>query len=63
MRSDKQEIKFPSIDQFAAEMDDLSECILEKKPTRVPGEEGLRDITIIQAIYQSIKTGAAVNLA
>ena len=63
MRSDKQEIKFPSIDQFAAEMDDFSECILEKKPTRVPGEEGLRDIRIIQAIYQSIKTGTAVKLA
>ena len=63
MRSDKQEIKFPSIDQFAAEMHYLSECILENKPTRVPGEEGLRDITIIQAIDQSIKTWCRRNLA
>jgi len=36
---------------------------LEKKPTRVPGEEDLRYITTIQAINQSIKTRAAVNLA
>jgi predicted dehydrogenase len=62
-RSDGREIRLPQIDQFAAEMDDFAECILENKPTRVPGEEGLRDLKIITGIYESIRTGATVKLA
>ena len=45
-------------DQFAAEIDDFSRCILENKPPRTPGEEGLRDLKIMEAFYQS-----AANLA
>jgi predicted dehydrogenase len=47
----------PEIDQFAAEMDAFAECILDDKPSSVPGEEGLRDLLAIEAIYNSIKTG------
>jgi predicted dehydrogenase len=50
------------MDQFAAEMDDFAQCILENRPTRVPGEEGLRDMKIITAIYKSVRTGKVVNL-
>ncbi len=46
-RSDGQQINFPQIDQFAAEMDDFAQCILENRPTKVPGEEGLRDVKIM----------------
>lgn len=62
MRSDGKPIAFPSIDQFAAEMDDFARCILEGRPTRVPGEEGLRDVRIMMAIYQSARTGRPVEL-
>ena len=55
-------IKFESIDQFAAEMDDFSQCIKEDRATRVPGEEGLKDLRVIEAIYKSIRTGAQVKL-
>jgi predicted dehydrogenase len=67
-RSDGREIRFPEVDslgqlyQFAAEMDDFARCILDGKPTRVPGEEGLRDLKIMTAIYDSIKTGRTVKL-
>lgn len=61
-RSDGQAISFPAIDQFAAEMDDFAQCILEKRPSRVPGEEGLRDVRILGAIYESIRTRATVKL-
>jgi predicted dehydrogenase len=63
LRSDGQKIHMPEIDQFAAEMDDFSQCILNQRPTRVPGEEGLRDVKIMMAIYESARTGRAVNLA
>ncbi|HEY1662418.1 MAG TPA: Gfo/Idh/MocA family oxidoreductase [Verrucomicrobiae bacterium] len=62
VRSDGQEINFSDIDQFAAEMDDFAQCILENRPTRVPGEEGLRDVKIMMAIYESARTGKAVSL-
>jgi len=61
-RSDGQEIRFPEIDLFAAEMDDFARCILDNQPTKVPGEEGMRDVRIMQAIYESVRTGKAVAL-
>ncbi|MDD5139881.1 MAG: Gfo/Idh/MocA family oxidoreductase [Verrucomicrobiales bacterium] len=62
-RSDGQPINFPPMDQFAAEMDGFAQCILNNQPTRVPGEEGLRDVKIMMAIYEAARTGKAVNLA
>ena len=62
-RSDGQSIAFDNINQFAAEMDDFSQCILENRPTRVPGEEGLRDVKIMTAIYEAAQTGKTVSLA
>jgi len=53
---------FPPMDQFAAEMDDFAQCILNNQSTKVPGEEGLRDLKIMMAIYEAAKTGKAVNL-
>ena len=61
-RSDDKQIRFPSIDQFAAEMDDFAQCILENRPTRVPGEEGLRDVKIMMAIYEAAQTGKTMSL-
>ena len=62
MRSDGKAIELPPTDQFAVEMDDFAQCILEKKATKVPGEEGLRDVTIMMAIYESARTGKAIDL-
>jgi predicted dehydrogenase len=61
-RSDGVEINLPEVDQFAAEMDDFAQCIRENRPSKVPGEEGLRDMKILAAIYESIQTGRSVAL-
>jgi predicted dehydrogenase len=61
-RSDNKPLTFDQVDHFAAEMDDFAACILDNKPSRVSGEEGLRDVRILMAIYDSIKTGKAVKL-
>jgi len=55
-------IRRPDVDQFAAEIDDFALCVKEDRPTRVPGEEGLRDLLAIEAIYESIRTGKAVKV-
>jgi predicted dehydrogenase len=61
-RSDGRAIEYPGIDQFAAEMDDFAECISSGKPTRVPGEEGLRDVKIMTAIYEAARSDKSVDL-
>ena len=60
--SSKGPIELPQIDQFATEMDDFAKCILEDRQSRVPGEEGLRDLLAIEAIYQSIRSGQRANV-
>jgi predicted dehydrogenase len=61
-RSDGRPFDFPQIDQFAAEMDDFARCIQESTPSILSGEEGLRDVRIMMAIYQSARTGVPVDL-
>lgn len=47
----------PNVNQQARQMDDFARCILEDRPSRVSGEEGLRDMIVIEAIYESIANG------
>ena len=62
-RSGKREvINLPAGDQFAAEMDDFSQCISENKPSRTPGEEGLKDMQVIEALYRSAAENKPVVL-
>jgi predicted dehydrogenase len=62
MRSDGRAIEAAATDQFAVEMDDFARCIMDGTPTRVPGEEGLRDVRIMTAIYESARIGKPVAL-
>lgn len=50
------------IDRFAAEIDHFSPCILGDEPHKTPGEEGLRDVTYIEAIDEAARTGKPVKL-
>ena len=50
-----------NVPQQARQMDDFADCILNNKPTRVPGEMGLRDMQIIEAIYRAAQTGQKVS--
>jgi predicted dehydrogenase len=61
-RSDGTAIDHPDVDQFAAEMDDFAASLQAGRPTRVPGEEGLRDVQIMMAIYQAASSGRSVDL-
>src|SRR5215203_2028296 len=48
--------------QQAKQMDDDALAIIQGAPMQVPGEEGLRDIRIVEAIYECAKTGNRVAL-
>jgi glucose-fructose oxidoreductase len=55
---------FPAIKgiQQAIQMDNDALAILDKKPILVPGEEGLRDIHVVQAAFKSAASGKRVLL-
>ncbi|AIZ64887.1 glucose-fructose oxidoreductase [Hymenobacter sp. DG25B] len=62
---DKDGERKPNIDegnQFAAELDHMAECVLNNTTPKTPGEEGLRDIRLIQAIYEAARTGKRVKV-
>jgi predicted dehydrogenase len=59
---DGQTLDVPVNNQFAAQIDHLSECVRHGGKVKTPGEEGQRDIRIVQAIYESAKTGRPVRL-
>ena len=48
--------------QQAKQMDDDALSIMQKKHMLVPGEEGLHDIRVVEAIYQSAATKQTVRL-
>jgi glucose-fructose oxidoreductase len=48
--------------QQANQMDDDALSIMQNKPMLVPGEEGLRDIRVVEAIYQTANTGKSVKM-
>jgi hypothetical protein len=53
---------FPKRDQFAAELIYFSDCILRNREPEPSGWEGLADVRIVRAIYESARTGRAVEL-
>jgi predicted dehydrogenase len=51
------DMPFPQVNHQALQMDDFAQCIKQNKATRVPGEMGLQDMKIVEAIYRSIASG------
>jgi glucose-fructose oxidoreductase len=47
-------------DQFAPELLYFSDCIRKRREPEPSGEEGLQDVRIVQALYESADTGKAV---
>ena len=54
---------FPQVNQQARQMDDFAQAIKENRATPVPGEMGRQDVRILQAIYESMRTGKKVMIS
>ncbi|HEY4968040.1 MAG TPA: Gfo/Idh/MocA family oxidoreductase [Puia sp.] len=63
-KTSKGELSFPTINQQAAQLDGIGKLILENKPlpSHITGEEGLKDVRIIYAIYEAAITGRKISL-
>ncbi len=49
-------------DQFAGELLYFSDCVLKNREPEPSGEEGLQDVRIVEALYESAETGKAVAI-
>lgn len=57
-------LDIPPINQQAAQLDAIGKLLLENKPlpAHITGEEGVKDIRIIEAAYKAAATGVKVSL-
>jgi len=60
-KSEKREASV--VDHFAGETDYFSQCIIDGKQPEPDGDEGLRDVRVIEAIKRSLETGQIQKLA
>jgi predicted dehydrogenase len=59
----REEVEVREINQFAAEMDHFADCVRNNKTPWTPGEDGLIDMRICEAVERSIADGGrAVKL-
>jgi predicted dehydrogenase len=58
----KQEIAYTPVNHFAAEMDHFADCIQNNKPVLTAGEEGLKDLKVMMAAYESASSGKPVKI-
>ena len=61
-RTSKGEMNFPTINQQATQCNEIAKILLANKqlPNHITGEEGIKDVRILQAIYESAETGKKV---
>ena len=53
---------FPKRDQFAAQLVYFSDCVLKDKEPEPSGLEGLADVRVVEAIYESARVKRAIPL-
>lgn len=52
----------PGATQFVGQLDHLAQCVRSGREPIVSGEEGLRDMRIVEAIYRSAREGRTIRL-
>jgi predicted dehydrogenase len=50
------------VNHQAKQLENFAQCVLDNKESSVSGEEGLRDMKVVEAIYKSIATGKKVKI-
>jgi predicted dehydrogenase len=64
-RTNKGELEYPHVTHQTVQMDEMAAIILDNKKPLVPvdGVEGLKDMKIVDAIYEAVKTGKKIPLS
>lgn len=56
------ELVLEAKNQFAQEIDHMADCVMTGREPYTPGEEGVQDHKLMEAIYESARTGRPVHL-
>jgi predicted dehydrogenase len=56
-RTNKGDITAPVVYHQVYQFEDFSRCIIDKCASNADGEEGLRDMKVIEALYRAIRSG------
>lgn len=64
-RSSQAVFNFPVINQQTAQVDDIAQHVLDNKPlpAHISGEEGRKDLKVLEAIYRAANTGNKIRLS
>ncbi len=58
----EKETSFDTVDQFGAELEYFSECVLNNTEPEPSGYEGMADMRIVEALLESMRSGKPVKL-
>jgi predicted dehydrogenase len=63
-KTSKGELNFPETNQQAVQCDEIAKVLLAGKPlpSHISGEEGWKDLRVMDAIYEAARTGKKVSL-
>jgi predicted dehydrogenase len=63
-RTSNGELNFPEINQQATQCDEIAKVVLANKmlPDHITGEEGQKDMKVIEAIYAAAESGKRINI-
>jgi predicted dehydrogenase len=63
-KTNKGEVEYPHVTHQTVQMDEMAKFILDGKKPFIPvdGEEGLKDLRIVDAIYEAVRTGKKVKI-
>ena len=56
-------IEFPQVNQQATQMDEQALSMMNDQPLRITGEEGLKDMIVVEGVYRAIESGDKVALS
>jgi predicted dehydrogenase len=56
------DMNYPQVFQQKLQIEDFARCVMEDKESMVKGEDGLKDMLIIDAIHESVETGGRVKV-
>ncbi len=59
----RSQLRITAANHFAAEMDHFAGCVAQNKPNRTPGQEGLTDQLVMDAINRAAETGRRVEVS
>ena len=61
-RSTNGSMDYPQVFQQKLQIEDFARCVMENEQSMISGEDGLKDMFIVDAIHEAVRTGGKVSV-